>query len=254
MLSCKLDQIIRVQHILPFKMKMHKHRFNELTYYISGQGTTNINRKVNSYEAGTFAFTRAGTPHNEVDPVACDIIWLLFDYEIEGITLKEGVFKDTDGSLLTAIKSLKNTFNSKSLYKQALTESKLSQVIVTAAIAQNLCGNISKSVDWQGILEYIDSNSQTDIDFELLARQHGYSHDRFRHLFKDKTGLSPNAYLIKQRIEHAKQLLKSTHMSLTDIAYDCGFNGSSQFSNTFKKHTGTTPNLYRTERSNIINL
>lgn len=252
MIKCNLNQITRVQHILPFKMKMHKHRFNELTYYISGKGSTKINHTTYPYESGTFAFTNAKTSHNEIDPVACDIIWLHFDYDIEGIKLKEGVFSDTDGSLLLAIKSLKTAFYSQTEYKDKLLESNLSQVIIKAAIMQQKPNSVSKTVDWQNILEYIDTNSHTDIDFDILSKKYGYSHDRFRHLFKEKIGMSPNVYLLNQRIEHAKQLLKSTNLNLTDIAYDCGFNGSSQFSNTFKKYTGTTPSDYRTEKSNIV--
>lgn len=251
MIKCKLNQIMRVQHILPFKMRMHKHHYNELTYYVTGEGTTKINHTVHPYGNGTFAFTNTNTSHNEVDPVACDIIWLLFDYDIPGITLKEGVFKDTDGSLLMAIKSLKACFYSQSEYKNELVESKLAQVVINAAILQNQTNMTAKNIDWQNILEYIDTNSQTDIDFERLSQNHGYSYDRFRHLFKERFGLSPNSYLVKQRIEHAKQLLKSTSLNLTDIAYDCGFNGSSQFANIFKKYTGFTPKEYRRERTNI---
>lgn len=251
MLKCTLNQITRDKHILPFKMEMHKHRYNELTYYISGKGTTKIGSTVYEYKNGSFAFTNANTSHNEIDPIACEIIWLHFDYNSDTVTLKEGVFQDDDGSLLTAIKNLKASFHSQTEYKNELLESQLSQVIVTAAILQT--NTSSPNIDWQNILEYIDTNSNTDIDFKRLSTKYGYSYDRFRHLFKEIFGLSPNSYLVQQRIEHAKQLLKSTNLNLTDIAYDCGFNGSSQFSNTFKKHTGTSPKTYRNEKSNIVN-
>ena len=252
MIKCNLNQITRDKHILPFKMEMHKHRFNELTYYISGKGTTQIGATVYDYENGSFAFTNSDTSHNEIDPVACDIIWLHFDYESDTISLKEGVFKDTDGSLLSTIKNLKASFHSQTEYKDEFLESQLSQVIVNAAILQLQNNSSTPNIDWQNILEFIDTNSHTDIDFKRLAKKYSYSYDRFRHIFKDIFGLSPNAYLLQRRIEHAKQLLKSTNLNLTDIAFDCGFNGSSQFSNTFRKCTGVTPKLYRNEKSNIV--
>jgi AraC family transcriptional regulator len=61
----------------------------------------------------------------------------------------------------------------------------------------------------------------------------------------EQFGVSPYAYLINQRIEHAKRLLKNSDSSITDIAFDCGFNSSSQFTNIFKKYVLLTPKEYQ---------
>ena len=106
-------------------------------------------------------------------------------------------------------------------------------------------------IDWQRILYYIDTNIHNDIDFTKLAEDNNYSYDRFSHLFKEHFGLSLYTYLTRQRIEHAKLLLKSSNLSLTVVAFDCGFNSSSQFSNIFKKYTNMTPKEYRLEKTNF---
>jgi AraC family transcriptional regulator len=67
----------------------------------------------------------------------------------------------------------------------------------------------------------------------------------FSHLFKQSIGTSPHQYLIQQRIERAKQLLKQTDRSIIDIALECGFNSHSHLSKQFRQLAGMTPRAYR---------
>jgi len=109
-INCEVRQIYRVKHSISIEIKTQKHKYDELVYFISGCGTTNINGKTFNYKAGDFAFYKAGTPHNEYDPVPCDIIWLHFSFLIDGIALIEGLFSDSDGKLLSNLQThLKNT-------------------------------------------------------------------------------------------------------------------------------------------------
>ena len=102
-----------------------------------------------------------------------------------------------------------------------------------------------KKISFDKIINYIDQNINEQIDFKLFAQNNHYSYDRFRHIFSEQFGVSPYSYLINQRIEHAKRLLKNSDSSITDIAFDCGFNSSSQFTNIFKKYVLLTPKEYR---------
>ncbi len=65
----------------------------------------------------------------------------------------------------------------------------------------------------------------------------GYSYDHFRHMFKERTGLSPMNYIIDKRIDYAKRLIVSTDMTLSTISQECGFSTSSQFSSMFRRLT-----------------
>lgn len=245
MIDCFLDKIVRVRHTIPTKINTQTHEYNELTYFISGSGSTCINDAVHSYGERTFAFYKTGTPHNETDPEPCDIIWSHFNYNISDIELKEGVFSDPEGELLACLQRLRSATISQREYRTSLIESCLAEVIITAARLQNEHSVIATGIDWQKIIDYIDENLSDNIDFIKLAKQNHYSYDRFRHLFKEQFGISCYTYLTNQRIERAKRLLKSSGYILTDIAYDCGFNSSSQFTNIFKKYIGVTPKEYR---------
>jgi AraC family transcriptional regulator len=97
----------------------------------------------------------------------------------------------------------------------------------------------------QQILEYIHVHLERDIKLADLAGSIGMSQFHFSHLFKQSIGTSPYQYLLQQRIERAKQLLKQTDRSIVDIALECGFNSHSHLSKQFRQFAGMTPKNYR---------
>jgi AraC family transcriptional regulator len=95
------------------------------------------------------------------------------------------------------------------------------------------------------VLDYIHEHLDQDLKLADLAQLLGISQFHFSHSFKQAIGVSPYQYLIQQRIERAKQLLKQTERSIMDIALDCGFNSHSHLSKQFRQLTGMTPRAYR---------
>ncbi|MCY1249363.1 HTH-type transcriptional activator RhaS [compost metagenome] len=71
----------------------------------------------------------------------------------------------------------------------------------------------------------------------------------FLRSFKCSTGVTPHQYLIRARIEHAKQMLHFTRLPVTDIALRCGFASPSHFADTFKKVERRTALEYRSCRT-----
>ena len=95
------------------------------------------------------------------------------------------------------------------------------------------------------VLDYIDAHLAQNLKLENLAQLLDMSQFHFSRLFKQSLGISPYQYLIQQRVERAKQLLKQTDKSIVDIAFDCGFNSHSHLSKQFRQFTGMTPKAYR---------
>ncbi|KAF3884562.1 MULTISPECIES: helix-turn-helix domain-containing protein [Nostocales] len=95
------------------------------------------------------------------------------------------------------------------------------------------------------VLEYINEHLNQDIKLADLAQLLGMSQFHFSHLFKRSLGIAPYQYLLQQRIERAKQLLKQTDQLIVDIALECGFNSHSHLSKQFRQLTGITPRTYR---------
>ncbi|GHT87980.1 hypothetical protein FACS1894137_15920 [Spirochaetia bacterium] len=68
----------------------------------------------------------------------------------------------------------------------------------------------------------------------------------FTRFFKEQTGQSFHAYLSMVRVSHAVENLIKTDISITDIAYQCGFSSLKTFNRVFKTYTGKSPSQYRT--------
>lgn len=93
---------------------------------------------------------------------------------------------------------------------------------------------------------YIADTLEQNIKLADLAQLVGISQSHFSRLFKQSMQLTPYQYLLQQRIERAKQLLKQTQRPLIEIALACGFDSHSHFSRQFRRATGMTPKAYRT--------
>ena len=78
-----------------------------------------------------------------------------------------------------------------------------------------------------------------------LARECGLSASQFSRAFRHTVGETPHQWLIRQRIECAKALLRGNESTLAEIALICGFCDQSHFNRTFKRFTGMAPGQYR---------
>lgn len=95
------------------------------------------------------------------------------------------------------------------------------------------------------ICEYIDIHFSEDINRNSLAEIVYLDPDYTARLFKKETGISLVNYIIKKRIETAKDLLMNTGLSVNLISDKVGYGNYSYFTKVFKKETGFTPVDYR---------
>jgi signal transduction histidine kinase/DNA-binding LacI/PurR family transcriptional regulator/AraC-like DNA-binding protein len=94
-------------------------------------------------------------------------------------------------------------------------------------------------------MAYIHENYQQPLSRQDLARHVGMSDDYLTFCFRQELGLTPIAYLNRYRVTRAKQLLKETSKSITEIALDVGFSDSGYFSRVFRKEAGMSPDAFR---------
>ncbi len=78
-----------------------------------------------------------------------------------------------------------------------------------------------------------------------LAEAIGYSESRLRVLFKEAAGIPLGSYIQNYRINRAMALLRTTSLSIADIADEAGFGSPQAFSRIFRNATGSTPRAYR---------
>lgn len=97
----------------------------------------------------------------------------------------------------------------------------------------------------KNVLSYIRGNYHKQINLDDMAKCAGMSTKYFCYFFKELTRKSPVEYLNLYRIERATRKLMNSDLSVTEIAYNCGFNDLSYFIKTFKSIKGVTPAKYR---------
>ncbi len=98
---------------------------------------------------------------------------------------------------------------------------------------------IKKSVDY--LLKHYNN---CDISIKEIAEQSFMSEVYFRKLFKSSYGISPQKYIIRLRIQHAKGLISIGYYSLKEIALMSGYTDYKYFSTEFKKQVGVSPSDY----------
>ena len=94
-------------------------------------------------------------------------------------------------------------------------------------------------------ISYIQEHLTDKLSVEDIAASAGYSASYFSHMFASETGMSPYQFVVRSRVEHAQQLLKTTRLTVQDIAFQCGFNSAANFCYTFRHLTGISPHEYR---------
>ncbi|MBO3464064.1 AraC family transcriptional regulator [Aetokthonos hydrillicola Thurmond2011] len=102
------------------------------------------------------------------------------------------------------------------------------------------------------VIEYIQSHLGENLSLSEIANELSMSQYYFCRLFKRSTGMSPHQYLIHQRVEWAKHLLKDPEQTITDIAFECGFANPSHFAKYFRQCTGMNPKEFRKKNSKIL--
>jgi AraC family transcriptional regulator len=95
------------------------------------------------------------------------------------------------------------------------------------------------------ILDRIKSEPTADFDLSSLAAETGYSRRHFLRTFRASTGLSPYQYILRLRLERARQLMNKRPLTLLDIALESGFTSNAHLSNAFRQHFGISPTHYR---------
>lgn len=107
--------------------------------------------------------------------------------------------------------------------------------------------SVGKLAPWQlkRAKSYIESNLANDISLDQLAIECRLSKSHLIKAFRLSTGVPPYRWAILQRIERAKDLMRTGTLPLAEIASACGFVDASHLSRHFRQHVRTTPAVWR---------
>ncbi len=92
---------------------------------------------------------------------------------------------------------------------------------------------------------YLADNFTNPVTLDKIAQDLHYSKSYLCHYFSDKFHTSIMYYVNGLRIALAEKLLANRHFTITEIAFQTGFNDANYFTHCFRRHTGMTPTGYR---------
>lgn len=92
--------------------------------------------------------------------------------------------------------------------------------------------------------DLMDREYARELDLSALPREAHASRAHFVRSFKKAFGETPHRYLLRRRIERAKELLRSTGLSVTEVSRAVGFRSHGSFSTAFRALVGESPRDY----------
>ena len=242
-------EILEMEYFYEHKRKRnsyvstHSHPSYELLYYISGRGQSAYRGEILKFGPSSVILYKPNEPHDELHMEDSIIYNFRFMVPKSFVCNDETVFKDENKEIFNKIELILRELKEKKTDYSLLVSVYLTEILIALNRKVTPCTDDTDLFFYTK--QFINGNFDQEIDFRKLADIAGYSYDRFRHLFKKSTGLSPNQYILQKRLNAAKQRLADTTLKISDIAVACGFSDFSQFSACFKKYIGVSPGKYR---------
>ena len=115
------------------------------------------------------------------------------------------------------------------------------------------CNDLSLLNQMDELVSFFDiyENYDKKLSLEDMSDKFHISRSYLSKKFKAVTGFGFKEYIVNVRIKNACRLLLETNKSITDIAFECGFNDSNYFGDAFRHVKGVSPNKYRKNKEAI---
>ena len=257
----------RIRHVNKDVPLTHSHQYNEIYFLQSGKCNVYIDNETYCLEDGSVLFIPAFKEHTFIYPFTQDIkrtVLYISTEQLNWYFNKD--FKDEINNLFInkhlqlsrkSFSNLSNIFEKIQFEKysldnmsELLTKAYFFELIIYLIRCQRYTHNINQKTNLSNItigeiVNFIENNYSRQLTLPEIAAQFGISESSLTKKIKIFTNMTFKEYLTKTRIEEAKSLLISSEESITEIAYECGYNNSNFFGDVFKKAVGMSPSSYR---------
>jgi AraC family transcriptional regulator len=95
------------------------------------------------------------------------------------------------------------------------------------------------------IKELVHAKMEDDLSLDDMAQSVGLSTAHFARMFRKSTGETPHQFVLRQRLERAKAMLRAPDARVLDVAVACGFKTQQHFAQAFRDVWGVSPTEYR---------
>lgn len=243
----QVSQIFKFSKNKNHYVSPHKHENTEYVFYINGNGRTIIGNTEYTFSKGSVAVINPNTVHDERHFTEGELIYFI----TSGISseISNGVY--TPQNFIELKKIITNMYLESRSPKFGHTRIMSSYAEqVRLLLIRDLISQKDDSSALDKIMNRLKNECNSDIDIKNLVSEYGMGYDNFRIRFKKTYDMSPNKFIIYNRLLCACDLLTMTNKSCTEIAFECNFTDSAQFSKMFKAQYGISPNEYRRNYNN----
>ncbi|MBO7359642.1 MAG: helix-turn-helix transcriptional regulator [Clostridia bacterium] len=198
--------------------------------------------------AGEILLVDCFRPHTYYTETAAETVWMHFDGGesrkwFEEITNAKGQsFPLGEAAVRTMRQAVDYVRGDRDEYEFS---SLIYAFLCRTAVQNSSVGSHEKQEAVRKAEEYIRANFDQPLTVEDIASQTHFSAPYFNKLFHSVNGSSPYDYLLKIRLEKAKELLLQTELPVHEVAEQTGFNSTSNFLCFFKKHIGFSALKFR---------
>jgi AraC family transcriptional regulator len=95
------------------------------------------------------------------------------------------------------------------------------------------------------IREFVHAKMEDDLSLDEMAQSVGLSTPHFARMFRKSTGETPHQFVLRQRLERARAMLRAADSRVLDVAVACGFKTQQHFAQVFRDVWGVSPTEYR---------
>jgi len=220
----------------------HSHTVWEFIYQEKEHTNITIGDKVWKLNEGMLLVVPPNTVHN----AESDVPFVYLHFRLEKCVFSSYPFtvKDTDGNLRKLFYMLASADAEDTAINEVLREK----------ITELICVYIQKAVSDSRFPEFIlkfktvlaENLGNSDFRLSDFVTASGYNPDYFRRIFKKYTSFTPVEYLNRLRISKAKELIHlERHLTMAEIADQCGFCNSFYFSTVFRNQEKMSPREYK---------
>ncbi len=242
---------------------LHMHSYFEIEIVTSGTGIQNLNGALYEIKKGSAYFLspidfHEVTPHSKMELINISFDACLVSPEI----LKAVIYRKNNlitnltsedfESILLLSNILTDNFQITDTYSDINKKNILETILIILLRKMESTNDIALQTDFQPIykcLQYLFLHFMESPSLDSMAKISGYSISYFSKKFHDITGKKYVDFLASIKLNHAKMLLSSTQLSITEITSACGFNSISNFNRVFKDMIGISPSQYRSENT-----
>jgi AraC family transcriptional regulator len=253
--------------VMPGRMLEHTNTFHEVNIAIEGALTTEKisasgGRVATKGESGNLCITPAGQAISAVWNKPLDNMLIALDPGFVNRTAAENgfadgfefgeVYKRSDPLIqhlgLTLLSEADSATPSGRLFSDSLIQTLTLHLLTNYGTSkpnmQSVTGGLS-GYKLRRVQEFINENLEEDLSLAEMSAVADLSQFHFARAFRKSTGFTPQQFLMKQRIERAKELLSKKDLPIVEVSLRTGFKNQSHFTSLFRKFTHLTPKVWR---------